>query len=147
MDTAFVKHEICGVCKSGGYKYAHTVPLHPRSNSKGLYPLHRVLMENMLEKYLTYNEIVHHKDGNTQNNNLDNLEVLTRSEHTRLHCPPTPTTDCECFFCRKPMHLTSREWRLRTRRNKSGHIFCSISCGTKYQFTVAGKSLGDSVAS
>jgi hypothetical protein len=30
-------------------------------------------------------EIVHHRDENTLNDNLDNLEILTRAEHTRLH--------------------------------------------------------------
>ncbi|MCQ2740365.1 MAG: HNH endonuclease [bacterium] len=29
--------------------------------------------------------IVHHKDKNRENNNLDNLEVLPRSLHTKLH--------------------------------------------------------------
>lgn len=29
--------------------------------------------------------IIHHIDGNGRNNNLDNLMLLTRSEHTRLH--------------------------------------------------------------
>ena len=30
---------------------------------------------------------VHHKDHNTQNNNIDNLECLKPSEHTKLHNP------------------------------------------------------------
>jgi hypothetical protein len=134
MDTTFTHHEITGVCQGGGYKYAHTFPLHPRANSKGLYPYHRVLVENYLGRYLEYNETVHHKDGNKQHDDLDNLEVLTRSEHAKLHRVPAPTTDCDCLNCHKRMHLTSREWRLRTRRNNNSHIFCSISCGTKYYF-------------
>ncbi len=28
---------------------------------------------------------VHHKDGNKLNNSLDNLVVLTKSEHSRIH--------------------------------------------------------------
>ena len=29
--------------------------------------------------------VVHHKDGNHDNNALSNLQVLTRGEHTRIH--------------------------------------------------------------
>ena len=32
-----------------------------------------------------YNTVVHHKDGNPRNNNADNLEVMTRSEHAKQH--------------------------------------------------------------
>ena len=30
-------------------------------------------------------EVVHHKDGNKLNNKLCNLQVMTASEHARLH--------------------------------------------------------------
>lgn len=43
---------------------------------------HRYIMENHLGRKLTFNETVHHIDGNRNNNKLTNLEVLTRSEHT-----------------------------------------------------------------
>lgn len=38
-------------------------------------------------KYLDYYDgcVVHHKDGNQQNNNLDNLEIYSRSKHASLH--------------------------------------------------------------
>lgn len=38
-------------------------------------------------KYLPFFEgcIVHHKDENTHNNCVDNLEIYTRSDHTKLH--------------------------------------------------------------
>lgn len=29
--------------------------------------------------------IVHHKDGDRLNNNIDNLEIMSRSQHTSLH--------------------------------------------------------------
>lgn len=47
---------------------------------------HRVVMERVLGRPLEKGEIVHHKDGNKKNNNPDNLEVMTQSEHARLHC-------------------------------------------------------------
>ena len=38
------------------------------------------LMEKALNRKLTNNEVVYHKDGDTYNNDLSNLEVITRKE-------------------------------------------------------------------
>ena len=46
---------------------------------------HRYLIQLALGRPLESNEIVHHKDGNKSNNDLSNLEVLQRSEHSRMH--------------------------------------------------------------
>lgn len=47
--------------------------------------LHRVVAEQMIGRALLPNEIVHHKDGNRLNNTPENLEVMTTSEHSRMH--------------------------------------------------------------
>jgi hypothetical protein len=47
--------------------------------------LHRLIMEEQLGRKLHRNEVVHHIDGNRWNNSPDNLCVMTRSEHARLH--------------------------------------------------------------
>lgn len=47
--------------------------------------LHRVVAERMLNRPLEPGEIVHHKDGNKWNNEESNLEVMTQSEHARIH--------------------------------------------------------------
>jgi len=46
---------------------------------------HRLVMEQHLGRELSTEEHVHHKDEITTNNNIDNLEVMTNSEHTTLH--------------------------------------------------------------
>jgi len=46
---------------------------------------HRYLMEKKLGRKLDTDEVVHHIDGNKRNNSLENLEVITRSEHSRHH--------------------------------------------------------------
>lgn len=46
---------------------------------------HRLVAEKMLGRPLKPGEIVHHKDGDIHNNNFDNLEVMTQSEHIKLH--------------------------------------------------------------
>lgn len=46
---------------------------------------HRYIMEQQLGRKLTTDEVVHHIDGNRSNNNLSNLVVMNRGEHSALH--------------------------------------------------------------
>jgi len=48
---------------------------------------HRYVVEQFLGRKLTSEEHVHHKDKNTLNNSIDNLQVVSRSEHMSLHGP------------------------------------------------------------
>lgn len=47
--------------------------------------LHVVLMEQALGRPIKDDEVIHHIDRNRSNNELNNLQIMTRSEHTRLH--------------------------------------------------------------
>ena len=47
--------------------------------------LHRYLMEQKLGRKLNPNELVHHKDGNKFNNDIDNLELIDRKAHMKAH--------------------------------------------------------------
>ena len=49
------------------------------------YLVHRRKMENELGRKLKYNEVVHHIDGNKLNNDLNNLQLMTRQEHIEIH--------------------------------------------------------------
>ena len=47
---------------------------------------HRIVMEEILGRPLLSTEIVHHKDGNKQNNEPDNLYLFSsKAEHSRYH--------------------------------------------------------------
>jgi hypothetical protein len=131
----FTVHRIISECESGGYMYAHTFPLHPKANSKGLYPSHRIIVETSLGRYLDKSENVHHRNGNKKDNTLANLEVLTVNEHIRLHGIDRQVENvrCICDHCGKNFEIPPATYRLRVRRNKLGKLFCSLSCGTKYQ--------------
>lgn len=46
---------------------------------------HRVKMEDLIGRPLTSSEVVHHIDGDRTNNDLRNLQLMTRGEHNREH--------------------------------------------------------------
>jgi hypothetical protein len=45
---------------------------------------HRLVAEEMLGRLLADDEVVHHRDGNRQNNTPDNLVVMKRAEHDKI---------------------------------------------------------------
>jgi hypothetical protein len=48
--------------------------------------LHRYVMECFIGRALTEKELVHHIDGDKTNNNIENLKLITRSQHLKIHC-------------------------------------------------------------
>lgn len=46
---------------------------------------HQSIMEDKLGRPLMLGEVVHHVDGNKANNNINNLHLMTKSEHMKYH--------------------------------------------------------------
>lgn len=67
-----------------GYIFRY-LPQHFRANSTGYILEHRFVMEEYLGRRLSAKEIVHHKNKNRKDNRIENLEILSRSEHNKKH--------------------------------------------------------------
>jgi hypothetical protein len=68
------------------YKYIQVFrPNHPRADYKGYVKEHWLVMEMIIGRYISNNEVVHHKDNNGLNNDENNLELMTKLEHCRFH--------------------------------------------------------------
>lgn len=66
-----------------GYVLVHC-PEHPRANYLGYCWEHRLVMEEVLGRYLKPSEVVHHKDEKRSNNHPSNLAVFeSNAKHLR----------------------------------------------------------------
>lgn len=103
-----------------GYMYFCDVD-HPLASKGGKVYYHRHVASMKIGRWLKDDEHVHHIDENKTNNNPDNLEVLSHSEHAALHNPLMERVVVTCQNCGIEFeHPASKERK-----------FCSPSCASK----------------
>lgn len=70
--------------QKSGYVIVYA-PGHPRSGRYNRTFEHIVVAEKTIGRYLTKDEVVHHLNGDKQDNRPENLEVLLRKDHVHAH--------------------------------------------------------------
>jgi len=67
-----------------GYIYVYS-PKHPNRVFGNYVQEHRLVMEKKIGRFLKKDEIIHHIDENTFNNKIENLELVSRAKHNKIH--------------------------------------------------------------
>lgn len=111
------------------YPTSETQPYPRVRTSEGrIVLMHRFVMEKHLNRRLSSDEHVHHKNGNQSDFSIDNLQIVTCSKHAEIHsenrtikmvtlvCP-----NCEIEFTRRvgQTHLVKKMYKT---------TYCSKKC-------------------
>lgn len=110
-----------------GYIAVH-IPEHPKADKRGRVMLHRVVVENHIGRLLEDDEHVHHENEDPSDNRIENLELMTHSEHAGHHSRQRQKPNLVTVQCAQCGHAFER----RQRKINGKRVFCSRSCSATY---------------
>ena len=118
------------------------MPEHPNADKRGYVLEHRVIFENELGRLLTSEEVVHHINGVTEDNRIENLEFFSnQAEHARYHAisKGIKMVLLRCPVCRSLFRR--RRGHTHLVLNKQKVTSCSKVCATGFSWDR--RQLGD----
>jgi hypothetical protein len=90
------------------------------------------LMELQMGRKLDPNlETVDHIDSNFENNDISNLRIMPRDQHSADDTRRVKPVKFTCAWCDKEFERSPRLVRDKSKKNKAGP-FCSRACAGKY---------------
>lgn len=107
--------------------------------------VHRIVMEEHIGRRLGRTEVVHHINGDIHDNRLENLQLMTLSEHSRMHMKGATLPEStkrklsEALAGKEYLSrwaLTEEQAMDALRRNRNGESWRSIGRGYGLQHTV-----------
>ncbi len=112
--------------KRNGYISVYE-PSHPNSSKDGYIREHRYIMSTYIGRELHKNEEIHHINHIKDDNRLENLELMDKKEHTRLHNKGIPKVKKhKCIICDKGTNskykLCTYHYKNQYARLKKGYI-------------------------
>lgn len=106
-----------------GYIFIYK-PEHPNSNSKGYIRLHRYIMSEHIGRPLREWERVHHINGDKTDNRLENLQLMTNTEHDRLTRNPNPVHEKICYLCGRDEPYVNKKGFECWRYDRDNKVLC-----------------------
>jgi hypothetical protein len=86
LNAVYCSRRCTGLAKSnGGWKWTDGRLAVRLRNAHKAQLYSRCLMEGHLKRHLTWDEIVHHINGDPTDDRIENLMVVSRAEHPTLH--------------------------------------------------------------
>ena len=101
---------------------------HPNANKNGVILEHRLVMSEFLGRPLLPGEVVHHVNGDAEDNRIKNLELLNRSSHAHTHQDGTAEwLTLTCAYCGDEFQRRANRVRTKQKQGQTD-FYCSRSC-------------------
>lgn len=111
--------------KNGSYELVIAPKNYPGKKYRGRYAYeHHIVFWKYKKTIIKNEEIIHHKNNNKRDNRIENLELLTNQDHSKLHARGKSQIELCCPICAKTFKKELRQFKKRL-------TSCSKFCGYK----------------